>query len=74
VINQIPSPLIDPSNDFMDLVTRTRPLSVAHRLQNRISNLRLRYGVSLSAFAEVRRERKAGTSLDVPVDDAILPG
>jgi Squalene-hopene cyclase C-terminal domain len=65
------SPSKSPSSCYMDSVTRTRPLSVIHRLKNRISNLRTRYGISVSARAEVRRERRADPRVDVPIDSAI---
>lgn len=55
----------------MDLANRTRPVAVMQRLKDRISNLRLRHGISVSARAELRRERQAGTGMDVPIDCAI---
>jgi Prenyltransferase and squalene oxidase repeat len=56
----------------MDLVDRTQPLSVMQRLKDRTSNLRLRHGISVPARIELRREQKTVTSLDVPIDCAIL--
>jgi hypothetical protein len=44
------------------------------RLRNRALQLRLRYGISVSARAELRREQTAGTSQDVPIDCVILEG
>ena len=36
--------------------------------------MRLRYGVSLAARAEVRREQSAGPRVDIPIDSAIAEG
>jgi hypothetical protein len=49
----------------------SRYLGVGDRFRNRIAALRQGHGISLSARAELRRERQADAHQDVPLDCAI---
>jgi hypothetical protein len=51
-------------------VTETRFLGLAQRVRRRVLDLRLRYGISAAARAEMKRERREGHQ-DVPIDVAI---
>jgi hypothetical protein len=52
-------------------VTDTRFLGLAHRLRTRVLDLRFRYGLSLAARAEMKREQLGEAHSDVPLDIAI---
>ena len=50
------------------------PFILSQRFGNKVSNIRLRYGISLSARAECRREQRAGTCQDKPLDCTLTEG
>jgi len=49
-------------------------VSLVRRLSHRITEIRLRHGLSLAVRAELKREQQAGTSRDIPNDCAISEG
>lgn len=49
-------------------------VGLGQRLKSQVSGLRLRYGISLSARAELRREKQPEATRDIPLDCAIAEG
>ena len=50
------------------------PVGLVQRLRSRVSEIRLRHGISLAARAELRREQRPEAARDIPLDCAIAEG
>lgn len=58
----------------MAFLNRAQSASLSWRLRHRISDIRLRYGLSLSARAELRREKRPEGWMDKPADSVLAEG
>ncbi len=52
-------------------MNQTPALALVRRLSSRISAARMRYGISIAARTEMRREQRLPRDTDVPIDRAI---
>lgn len=52
-------------------MNKMQPLGVVQRVERRVLNWRRRYGISVAARAELKRELRPEARHDIPIDDAV---